>query len=58
MKTIFSAKDMPTVWEDLKECGIWPHLWLQEVIGRMIKPTELFMLIDEKKKGSYKLLAI
>jgi hypothetical protein len=58
MKTIFGAKDMPTIWENLKECGIWPHLWLQEVVGRMIKLACLFVLIDEKKKGSYKLLAI
>jgi hypothetical protein len=50
MKKIFGAKDMLAVWEDLKECGIWPHLWLQKVVGRMIKPTRSFVLIDEKKK--------
>lgn len=58
MKTIFGAKDIPNIWEDLKECGIWPHLWLHKVVDRMIKPAELFVFIDEKKKGSYKLLAI
>jgi hypothetical protein len=58
MKTIFGAKVMLVVWEDFKECGIWPHLWLQKVVSKMIKPIRSFVLIDEKKKGSYKLLAI
>jgi hypothetical protein len=29
-----------------------------EVVDRMIKLAGLFVFIDEKKKGSYKLLAI
>jgi hypothetical protein len=37
MKTIFGAKDIITIQEDLKKCGISPHLWLQNVVGKMIK---------------------
>jgi hypothetical protein len=49
MKTIFGTKVIPTVREDLKECGIQPHLWLQEVVGRMIKPIGSFVLAKEEK---------
>lgn len=56
MKTIFGTKNTLIVQEDLKECGIQPHLWLQEVVGSMIKPIGSFVLI-EKEDISYKLLA-
>jgi hypothetical protein len=50
MKTIFGVKDILAIWEDLKEYGVRPHKWLQEVVGRMIKPIRSFVLTNEKKK--------
>ncbi len=49
MKTIFGTKDTLAIREDLKECGIRPHLWLQEVASRMIKPIGSFVLAKEEK---------
>jgi hypothetical protein len=48
MKTIFGTKDTLVVREDLKECGIQPHLWLQEVVGSMIKPIGSFVLVEKE----------
>ncbi len=49
MKTIFGTKDTPIVQKDLKECGIQPHLWLQEVVSSMIKPIGSFVLAKKEK---------
>jgi hypothetical protein len=50
MKIIFGAKDIITVCENFKECGIWPHLWLQNVVGKVIKTVISFVLIYEEKE--------
>jgi len=51
MKTIFGTKNIPTIQKDLKECGIPPHLCLQEAASRMIKPINSFVLAKEEKDG-------
>jgi hypothetical protein len=38
LKTIFCIKDTMVVQEDLKDCGIWSHLWVQNVASVYIKP--------------------
>ncbi len=50
MKTIFDTKDTSTVQEDLKDCGMWPHLWLQKVASWFIKPTATHVLTYEEKE--------
>jgi len=50
MKFFFGTKDTITVREYIKDCGIQPHLWLQDVGGRIIKPIVSFVLLDEGKK--------
>jgi hypothetical protein len=47
LKTIFGTKVIVVVREDLKECKIRPHLWLQDVVGKTIKPIAFYVLIDE-----------
>ncbi len=49
LKTIFGVKDIMVVCEDLKECGIQPHLWLQANGVGFIKPTASYVLSDEEK---------
>jgi hypothetical protein len=55
MKTIFGTMDTVEVWEDLKECNIWPHLWLQVgvVDCRFIKLIASHVLTNEEKKMFY-----
>jgi hypothetical protein len=50
MKTIFDTKDISIVQKDLKDCGMWPHLWLQEVASWFIKPTATHVLTYEEKE--------
>jgi hypothetical protein len=49
IKTIFGAKNTITVREDLKKCGIRPHMWLQVNGVGFIKPTTSYVLEDEEK---------
>jgi hypothetical protein len=49
MKTIFGIKDTTFVYEDLKECGIQSHLWLQHVVGKIIKHLASYVMSDEEK---------
>jgi hypothetical protein len=35
--------------EDLKECGIQPHLWIQNVDGWLVKHVASFVLLDHDK---------
>jgi hypothetical protein len=55
MKTIFGMKDTKIVWEDLKECNIQPHLWLQVgvVDCGFIKPITSYVLTNEENKKVY-----
>jgi len=46
---IFNTKDLMVVQEDFKECGIQPHLWLQNVDGWFIKHATSFVLSDHDK---------
>ncbi len=50
MKIIFDTKDTSAIQEDLKDCGIWPHLWLQEVASWFIKPVATHVLTYEEKE--------
>ncbi len=52
MKPIFGTKDTITIQKDLKECNIWPHLWLQaSVVDRgFIKPASSYVLTYEEKE--------
>jgi hypothetical protein len=50
LKTIFGVKDIMAICEDLKKCGIRPHLWLQVNGVRFIKPTASYVLSNEEKK--------
>jgi hypothetical protein len=49
IKTIFGAKDIPTIQKDMEQCGIQPHLWLQANGVGFIKPNTSYVLIDEEK---------
>jgi hypothetical protein len=49
MNTIFGTKDTTSVYEDLKECGIRSHLWLQHVVGKIIKHVASYVVSNEKK---------
>jgi len=49
MNTIFGTKDTTFVYEDLKECGIQSHLWLQHDVGKIIKHVTSYVLSNEKK---------
>lgn len=49
VKTIFGNKDIMAGMEDLKDCGIWSHLWLQATLSGFIKPI-VFMSYHMKKK--------
>ncbi len=49
MKFFFGTKDTITVREYIKDCGIQPHLWLQDVGGRIIKLATSFVLLYGKK---------
>jgi hypothetical protein len=49
MKTIWGVKDYVVVQEDLKECGIWPRLWLQPIVGAFFKPIVSYVLSNEEK---------
>jgi hypothetical protein len=42
-KTIFDAQDIITTYEDFKECGTRPHLWLHNVAGKVIKLIASFV---------------
>ncbi len=52
MKTIFGMKNIVAIWEDLKECNIWPHLWLQASVvdHGFIKPVASYVLKNEEKE--------
>jgi hypothetical protein len=50
MKIIFGAKDIIAVYENFKKCGIWSHLWLQNVASKVIKNVISFELIYEEKE--------
>jgi hypothetical protein len=52
MKTIFGMKSTITIWEDLKECNIWPYLWLQTSVvdHGFIKPVASYVLKNEEKE--------
>lgn len=50
MKTIFDDKYTMASMEDLKDCGIWSHLWLQATMNGFIKPMAFYVLLDEEKK--------
>jgi hypothetical protein len=56
MKIIFGTKDTIIVWEYIRERGIQPHLWLQDVGGRIIKPTISFVLLDEEKERFFQII--
>ncbi len=49
MKIIFGIKDTTFVYEDLKECGIQSHLWLQHVVGKIIKHLASYVMSNEEK---------
>lgn len=49
MKTIWGAKDSMAAQEDLKECGILPHLWLQPITGGFVKLVASYVLSNEEK---------
>jgi hypothetical protein len=49
MNTIFGTKDTTSIYEDLKECGIRSHLWLQHVVEKIIKHVASYMVSNEKK---------
>jgi hypothetical protein len=52
MKTIFEMKNTIAIWEDLKECNIQTHLWLQVgvVDYGFIKPSTSYVSTNEEKK--------
>jgi hypothetical protein len=43
MKTNFGAKHIVAIQEDFKKCGIWPQLWLQDVVGKIIKHVQFYL---------------
>jgi len=49
LKTIFGTKDFVVIQEDFKECGIRPHLWIQNVDGRLIKLAISFVPSDHNR---------
>lgn len=51
MNIIFGTKYTTSIYEDLKECGIQSHLWLQHVVGKIIKHVASYVVSDEKKDG-------
>ncbi len=46
LKSSFGNKDIVAVQENLKECSIRFHLWLQVVIGGFIKHVMSYVLSD------------
>jgi len=48
VKTIFSNKDIVAIREDLKDCGMQSHLWLQATLSGFIKPIASYDLSNEK----------
>jgi hypothetical protein len=49
LKTIFCIKDTMVVQEELKECGIRTHLWLQIVASGLIKLVAYYVLKIERR---------
>ncbi len=49
LKTIFGTKDFVVVQENFKECGIRPHLLIQNVDGQLIKLATSFVLLDHDR---------
>jgi hypothetical protein len=49
LKTVFGAKYIVAIREDLEECGIRLHLWLQVVVGGFIRPKASYVLLDQEK---------
>jgi hypothetical protein len=45
LKSIFGNKNIVAI-QDLKECGICSHLWLQVVMGGFIKLVVSYILLD------------
>ncbi len=59
LKIIFGAKDLMIVRKDFKECGIKPHLWIQNVNGQLVKPVVSFvLLIHDKDKFIHTIINI
>jgi len=50
LKIIFGVKDTLTIQKDFKDCGIQPHLWLQNVMNGFIKPIASYVLANEEKE--------
>ncbi len=50
VKIIFGNKDIVEIKEDLKDCSIRNHLWLQVTSNGFIKPIAFYVLLDEGKK--------
>ncbi len=46
----FGAKDIITIQEDMEQCGIQPHLWLQANGVGFIKPIVPYVLTNEGKR--------
>jgi hypothetical protein len=43
------AQNTTSIYEDLKEYGIRSHLWLQDVVGKIIKHVASYVVLNEKK---------
>jgi hypothetical protein len=50
LKTIFGTKDIVVVQEDLKDCEVQSHLWVQNVVVIYINPIASYALIDQEKE--------
>jgi hypothetical protein len=50
LKTIFGIKDIMAIQENLKNCGIQSHLWVQNVVGAYIKPIASYVLTNLEKE--------
>ncbi len=51
VQTIFGIKDIIVMWQDLKEEGIKPHLWLFQdphVPNRWLKPMAPYVLKEDE----------
>ncbi len=51
LKVIFGEKDFMVIKKDMKEMGIRPQLWLQQLTnGSYMKPNAPYVMSDEEKK--------